>query len=80
MNFRKRQEQDKKRNGLFESGLDKFYKKDIQGVRDLATLQRRNTGSNYVPSLKFFIPNEHRKASQMIYLDLSCRRSLTLKR
>ena len=32
MNFRKRQEQDKKRNGLFESGLDKFYKKDIQGV------------------------------------------------
>lgn len=35
MNFRKRQEQDKKRNGLFESGLDKFYKKDIQGVSNI---------------------------------------------
>lgn len=38
MNFRKRQEQDKKRNGLFESGLDKFYKKDIQGVSDLLSV------------------------------------------
>lgn len=32
MNFKKRQEQDARRNGLFESGLDKFYKKDIQAA------------------------------------------------
>ena len=32
MNFKKRQESDARRNGLFESGLDKFNKKDIQGV------------------------------------------------
>lgn len=37
MNFKKRQEQDARRNGLFESGLDKFYKKEIQGVGNLNT-------------------------------------------
>ena len=33
MNFKKRQESDARRNGLFETGLQKFNKKDIQGVR-----------------------------------------------
>lgn len=31
-NFKKRQERDARRNGLFESGLEKYYAKDIQGV------------------------------------------------
>ena len=32
INFKKRQEREAKRKGLFETGLSKFNKKDIQGV------------------------------------------------
>ena len=33
MNFKKRQEQEARRKGLFESGLQKFNQKDVEGVR-----------------------------------------------